>query len=212
VAESLRGEGLDVCVVPVTAYSTLGWLDDPITTPMLRRGNERLVETVLHELVHSTVYVPSQPDFNEGVARFIGQEASVRFFETDAERERVADDRRIAAAMLAFREDVAALYAQDLAPDVTVGRRDVLESKFRESLRTLPVSTRDPTRLADSLRLNDACLAIRGTYASDDHRHEQLLTSLGGDLPRFVERLRDVADSDDPRAAFFTDPEPEPSE
>ena len=30
-ADLLRAEGLDVCVLPVSAYSTLGWLDDPVS-------------------------------------------------------------------------------------------------------------------------------------------------------------------------------------
>jgi predicted aminopeptidase len=30
-AAMLRADGFDTCVSPVTAYSTLGWLDDPVT-------------------------------------------------------------------------------------------------------------------------------------------------------------------------------------
>ncbi len=38
-AARLRAEGYDVCLVPVSAYSTLGWFDDPVTTPLLQGGN-----------------------------------------------------------------------------------------------------------------------------------------------------------------------------
>jgi len=72
--------GYDVCISPVTAYSTLGWLDDPVTSPMLGRGAANLVETLLHELVHATVFIDGDADFNEGVALFIGQEAAIRYF------------------------------------------------------------------------------------------------------------------------------------
>jgi predicted aminopeptidase len=78
-ADTLRAEGLDVCVVPVRAYSTLGWFDDPLTGPMLRQPRPVLVETLLHELVHATVFVPGDAEFNEGVAAFFAQEARVRF-------------------------------------------------------------------------------------------------------------------------------------
>lgn len=80
-------QGYDVCVSPVAAYSTLGWLDDPVTSPMLGRGIASFVETLLHELVHATVFIEGDADFNEGVALFVGQEAAIRYFE-QAERER----------------------------------------------------------------------------------------------------------------------------
>ena len=64
----------------VRAYSTLGWFDDPLTGPMLRQDEGALVETLFHELLHATVFVAGEPDFNEGVAAFVGQEARVRFY------------------------------------------------------------------------------------------------------------------------------------
>ena len=75
-------EGFDVCETAVSAYSTLGWLADPVTSPMLDHGPARLVETILHELVHATAFLPDEADFNEGVALFIGQQAAIRFFES----------------------------------------------------------------------------------------------------------------------------------
>lgn len=212
-ARSLRARGLDVCLVPVTAYSTLGWMDDPLTAPMLRRSDDtRLVETVLHELVHATVFVESQPEFNEGVARFIGQEAALRFFAADPDRERtsqarVRDDRRVAAALLRFRDRVAALYEREPDPVLQARSRAALEEGFRMEMRSASLETRDPVQLAERLRLNDACLAIGGTYAADAPRHERVLQGLGGDLRRFIARLREAAHHDDPRAWFFVDVE-----
>src|SRR5690606_7040703 len=71
-AEALAADGLDTCLVPVSAYSTLGWLPDPVTGPLARRGAAALVETLIHELVHATVYVPGDATFNEGLATFVG--------------------------------------------------------------------------------------------------------------------------------------------
>ena len=210
-ARSLEAEGLDVCLVPVTAYSTLGWLDDPLTAPMLRRDDDtRLVETVLHELVHATVFVDSQPDWNEGTARFIGQEASIRFFADDPGQAahataRVADDRRLAALLLSLRDEVAALYEGTPPSDARSEERARLEESFREQLRGASFETREPEALAERVRLNDACLAITGTYAADQESHSRVLASLGGDLPALVDRMRRAAEEDDPRAWYFGD-------
>jgi predicted aminopeptidase len=119
-AEKLRAEGMDVCIGAVTAYSTLGWFDDPLTSPMLKAHPDSLVETVIHELVHATVFLKSQPDFNEGVANFIGEEATVLFFEQSDRspppgrnpRDRIDDGRVIDRAMMKIRQNVDDLYSQ----------------------------------------------------------------------------------------------------
>lgn len=209
-AGKLRAEGLDVCVFGVRAYSTLGWLDDPVTGPMLRRNPGELVETLLHELVHATVYVAEHIDFNEGVASFIGEEASVRFYRArnalaDAERRRteVADSRAIDVEMLRFRGAVAELY--ESGADSPQAERSELERDSRERIAALELESRDAAAIAPRLRLNDACLALAGTYASDVDRYAARLDALGGDLPRFVDLLRESAEADDPKAALLAD-------
>lgn len=220
-AESLRAEGMDVCIAAVPAYSTLGWLADPVTTPMLQTSDGRLVQTVIHELVHATVYAKSQPDFNEGVASFIGEEASVLFFAardralppppgepTGAERQRarVEDDRTISTALLRTRQRIADLYGEKAAAPERETRRHTLEEEARAEIAALPLTTRDAPRLAEFVRLNDACLALRGTYRGDTPKLADLLEALEGDLRAFIQRLREAAESDDPRATFLDEP------
>jgi predicted aminopeptidase len=207
-AQGLRERGLDVCVLPVPAYSTLGWLADPITDPMLRNGDAYLVETVIHELVHATVFFADQADFNEGIANFIGQEGAVRFYERRGDGERirakVADDRRIQRALLAFRERVASLYAEQPAGPDRDERRAELEVQARNALAALPLVTRDTDVLAEGARLNDACLSIAATYAADLPRYEERLRTLGGDLSALIGLARAAEATTDPRAAILS--------
>ncbi len=206
-AERLRARGLDVCETPVPAYSTLGWMDDPVTGPMLRRGDGFLAETVLHELVHASIYVPDVPDWNEGIARFIGEEASVRLFaETGrpaAERRaRVEEQRRIDAELLRLRSAVAELYAAAKPGSERDAARTALAAEARAALAALPLETLDAVEVAASLPLNDACLALRGTYAAHLERLRELLSALDDELPAFVARIRAAAGADDPLAAL----------
>jgi SSS family solute:Na+ symporter/sodium/proline symporter len=56
-ARSLAADGLDTCLFPVLAYSTLGWLADPLTAPLAR--SPRLVETLIDSVgVFGSVSVP----------------------------------------------------------------------------------------------------------------------------------------------------------
>ncbi len=208
-AEALRAEGLDVCVSGIRAYSTLGWFDDPLTTPMLRSGEGALVETILHELVHATVFVKSQPAFNESVASFIGKRGSLVFYARDERalerrRSEIEDAAELARLLAGFRERVEALYASAEPDSSTVlDARAALERQMRASIRGLPWLVYDAEKLAERIRLGDACLALRGTYSDDGPKHSAVLEALGGDLRLFIEALRAAADSRDPRAEFF---------
>jgi predicted aminopeptidase len=209
-ALALRADGLDVCEVSVRAYSTLGWFDDPVTGPMLRQPEGDLVETLLHELVHATAFVSSQPEFNEGVASFIGQEARVRFYaeqegdtEAASQRERVGLRRQIRSEMLVLRDDIAALYASDASGGEIAAQRAALEAATRTRIATLPFENGRAETYADQVRLNDACLALTATYGGDAHCYEAALEDRGGALESLVAALRDAAETDDPRAALF---------
>ncbi len=212
-AERLRADGFDVCVVPVPAYSTLGWMADPVTGPMLRLSDAQLVETVIHELVHATVFAESAADFNEGIASFVGQEARILFFAStegagSAERQRqlVLERRAIDAITLDFRQAVADLYASAQPDAIPESERAALEARARESLAALESSSRDAADFAARARLNDACLALLGTYSADLPRYAEALDRLGGDLRKLIEAAREAVENEDPRAALLGTP------
>jgi len=217
-ARELRRDGLDVCVSPVRAYSTLGWFADPLTEPMLLGGDLQLVETILHELVHSTIYVAGDADFNESVANFIGKEATARFLEdagllgdprTPSElarlqRERTARGLALANRLISLRASVSLLYAREPASPVRDRDRAELVAAAREDLATLAPPGISPEQFARRFDLGDACLALRATYGDDLEQHRARFDALDGDLGRFIERLIAAAREPDPRSAFFT--------
>jgi predicted aminopeptidase len=208
-AAALAGRGLDVCLVPVSAYSTLGWFDDPLTGPMARLAPDVLVETVIHELVHATVFAPDAAEFNEGIATFVGQEAAASFFqgrnEADgvAVRRRIADARAITQAQLDLRDRVAALYATAPAAADPTEQRAALEAAARAAIAALPLATVDARGLAENVQLNDACLSLTGTYSADLLDYAAKLEAIDGDLAALVDEARTAASADDPRAAML---------
>jgi predicted aminopeptidase len=217
-AESLRARGFDICLGSVAAYSTLGWLDDPLTEPMLLGDDLELIETILHELVHATAYIADDAEFNEGVASFVGREAAARYLherglEGDArapraleaeQRARTADARLLGDTLQRLRGEVEVLYGAGLDPTARRVARAELDLRARGEIAALPLRRKDNAALATRIRLGDACLALRGTYSDDLELHAALLRSLGGDLRAFVARLAEAASADAPREAFFT--------
>ncbi len=76
-ADGLRKEGWDVDVRGATAYSTLGWFRDPVLSTMIPEGDEamgELVNTIIHESVHATLYIKDESYFNESIASFIADQ------------------------------------------------------------------------------------------------------------------------------------------
>jgi len=66
--DKLQAEGNDVYVGGVSAYSTLGWFNDPLLSTVIRRQPHQLASLLFHELAHQVVYVRDDTNFNESFA------------------------------------------------------------------------------------------------------------------------------------------------
>ena len=75
----LQHQGYDTDYGEVSAWSTLGWFNDPILSNMLYRSDGQLAELIIHEMTHATVYLKSNVDLNENLASMIGEEGAIRF-------------------------------------------------------------------------------------------------------------------------------------
>lgn len=165
-AERLAAEeGLDVAVRGAQAYSTLGWFNDPVLSTMLGDGPGAvadLAETILHESVHATVYVPGQSAFDESLASFIAEGLTPLWL-----AERFGPDSAPARA-----------YAEGQARSERVGRAlhrayEALDAVYR-SKRSDAAKRAEKERLLDALqaelgmkrRFNNASLAGFRAYGS----------------------------------------------
>lgn len=71
--------GYDTEISPVSAYSTLGYFNDPILSGMLSLPEGRLASLIMHEMTHATLFIKNQHEFNENLANFIGDYGAIRF-------------------------------------------------------------------------------------------------------------------------------------
>ena len=79
-AARLEADGLDVEVRPATAFSTLGWFADPLLSSTAAEPPVGLVETIIHELFHATVWRAGDAAFNESAASWMGHRGTIAFF------------------------------------------------------------------------------------------------------------------------------------
>lgn len=79
-ARVLETKGYETWVRGTSAFSTLGWFNDPLLSTTLRTHPTQIVNTVLHESLHSTIWVPGEVAFNESLANFVGLRGALAFF------------------------------------------------------------------------------------------------------------------------------------
>jgi predicted aminopeptidase len=144
--KDLQDKGLETSVRPVEAFSTLGWFDDPLLSPLLKRDEITLVETVFHEVVHSTLWIPGDVAFNESVAQFIALEQTVRFFSTYplpelpqavARAEHRRDSfKRFALLIDATYKELESIYSSEDSSEQKIAHRHPVYQKLIQDLRS----------------------------------------------------------------------------
>lgn len=141
-AGQLSAEGWETYVGGVTAYSTLGWFDDPVLSSMLRRDDIQLAGVLFHELAHQRVYAAGDTEFNESFATLVEQEGQQRWLQQQPEQRRIAlaasleqtrtRQQQFVALVQSASAELAALYAEALPDASRRARKAVLLQSLRQ--------------------------------------------------------------------------------
>ena len=172
LARRLAGQGNDVFVGGVAAYSTLGRFDDPVLNSMLHWGETRLIAVMFHELAHQQLYIRDDTTFNESYASAVETIALERWLEhsgDDAARQQHDEERqlrrRLAELIVAAREDLATLYAAGGDPAVMATAKEKRLDRLAADLSAaVTAAGRDPQLYIGSGELNNARLASVSIY------------------------------------------------
>lgn len=201
-ARRLEGEGLDVAVDGVAAYSTLGRFADPVLNTMVGYGEHDLAAILFHELAHQVVYVAGDSTFNEAFAVTVEQSGVDRWLarrgqDRELERYRARRARQLEhlRAFARRRAELAVLYARDLPPPVMRERKREVFAALEEDIRALEGARNGRSPYAAWLDegVNNAHLASAATYFDCLPGFERLLAQSGGDLVEFYAAVRELA-------------------
>lgn len=202
LAAQLRHEGYDTFVGGVAAYSTLGWFNDPVLNTFLRHGTLEVARTIFHELAHQLIYVADDSAFNESFATAVENEGMRRWlaghtapgqgpaFQAQGQRKaafaRLMRDYRKQFQSLYRTADSAERQRQAKAGLLNALRRDYADLKSGWG----GYAGYDRFFAED---LNNAKLASLSLYSALVPAFEALLHQEDLDLPRFYQRVRQVA-------------------
>lgn len=208
-AARLDASGYDTYVRPSAAFSTLGWFNDPVLNTVLRYGNVDLAQTVIHELTHNTIYVPSRVAFNESFATFVGDRGAAAYFcdleGSDGEHCRVATDAWHDTMLFgAFLEETVerleALYAHtDLPLDSILARRTAIYDDARVSYQrdVVPLLRTGSFRRYFERPINNAVLIGARLYYQRLDLFEAVYHLHDDDLSATIRAIADAARADE---------------
>lgn len=201
-ADRLARAGWDTDVGGAIAYSTLGWFEDPLTTPMIDRSGPSLVELVLHELVHRRLYIRDDTRFNESLATMVAREGTLRYLahhdlKVDLAWWRQRDRARDAFLALVgeARDDLARLYAGDLDEATMAAAKAARIEALRRDVRARAEQVPGLDAYAGFFQgdLNNARLNGVHDYYGLVGTFQKILLSCGGQWPCFWERVKALA-------------------
>jgi predicted aminopeptidase len=214
-ARELEQDGYDTHVRPSGAFSTLGWFNDPVLNTILRYSDVGLASTVVHEILHNSIFVPGQVGFNESFANFVGDRGAALFF-CDRDGQSSPNCR---LATLAWEDNIVfgtalsdlvarlqRIYQRD---DFTVAQRieqrDTVFNNWRADYRANVVPRLQTSSFRDyaDAPLNNATLIGTRLYYQRLDLFEQVFQRYNRDLRRATEAIMAAARSNekDPFAA-----------
>ncbi len=141
IEQGLLDDGFDTYHYEVDAYSTIGFFEDPIRSPMLRRHTVSAVDTIFHELLHNTIWRVSESVFNESLATFVGRTAGVEFllveFGEDSGWAELAEDYysdldTVNAFLFELYYELDDYYAGPLSSEELIAGREAVYQAARE--------------------------------------------------------------------------------
>ena len=210
-AARFAARGYDTYLRPSSAFSTLGWFNDPLLSTALTRDSVELAATVFHEIAHNTLYVKSATPFNESFAQLVGYRSAEAFFAQRGDRlrsqqagDRWHDEIVLGEYYAALVDRLETLYAAK--PDsaaLEAGRREAaawarsqLEGPIGRRFRTLRLG-----RLTER-PINNAQLIGARIYRTHLDLFERWYQQHGRDIRRTVSGLKTLMAGAEGDSAF----------
>jgi len=198
----LEAQGYDVYIGGVAAYSTLGWLNDPVFSTFIYRSDIKLAALIFHELSHHLLYVGDDTTFNESFAIAVEHE-SMRRWLTTRDNLKASEDykmdywrrRQFIELVTKYRKELETLYAKDLpTPEKRQAKAAVFE-KLKDEYQLLKKDWDGYSGydLWMNRNMNNAKLISVSTYHDLVPAFLKLLKTCNNDLKVFYKKCQDLS-------------------
>ena len=214
--QALSARGFDSRLGAASAFSTLGWFNDPLLPTTLHGDSLTLANTVIHELTHNTYYAPGGAVFNESFANFVGSRGAERFFRARGQvktAEEVAarwsDEKVLGRFWAALYARVDSAFKAHPGEDgdavaTRIAARDSLFDEARDGLvhELGPKLKTISLKAVERVRLDNAVLMSRRVYLTELDLFDAVLARDRGDLRQAVQDIVRAAKRGEKGKAF----------
>jgi predicted aminopeptidase len=206
--------GYDTYLRPASAFSTLGWFNDPLMSTTLRADTLTLANTVIHELVHNTFYASGQAEFNESFANWAGARGSGEFFRSRGHERAVAeaearwsDEKILARFWKTLHHDIDSVFTAHPGDENVRLRLALRDSIYRQARLNLvhrlgPQLRTVAPRYLERVRLDNAALLARRIYLTDLDLFDSVWVRERRDTRAAIHRVIEVARADPSDAPY----------
>ena len=213
-AEKMEKKGYDVYLLPITAYSTLGFFNDPILNTHLKMDTIHLAGMIIHELAHQRYYNKKDSRFSESFAVAVERAGVIRWLTSINRPDQIAKAHKmwtrqdtINSLYLAARNKLTTLYTTTPAPITPQDSAALLQQKdnilnqlsqqikeVNQTYTDISIQTTRPTQTTQSIptkyrQFNNARLIPISTYYSLVPTFLKLLDSLDGNFEQFYKKV-----------------------
>ncbi len=198
----MESEDLEIAILPVAAYSTLGWSDflggDPVLNTFIWNDEIELVRLLIHEMAHQQVFVKNDTLFNESFASFVEDAGSLQWLKRNGDsddlilyEEKKRKRGEIEELLRSSRENLEALYSQTLEKKET----ELLKEKIFLKLRTRLLRLKDERDGLNDynnwvLQINSAWLAAFSLYDRYKPFFNSVFVKVNSDWTVFYQEVR----------------------
>jgi len=198
----LEKKGYDVYENEISAYSTLGYLQDPLFSTYLQLSEYSLASLILHEMSHEKLFFKKDSNFSESLSSFIDDIAAHRFYidilkkpiKKKPHQKVTSEYKTYLNLMETYRNRLEHLYESEIPESKKMEYKTKIYLELQKSLKefaakALHINIRSELYTSP---LNNAILIQYGRYQPKGDSFQLLLDSCNQDIPCWFARLESM--------------------
>ncbi len=193
--------GLDTRLRGIPAYSTLGFFSDPLLSTMVKYPDPLIINTIIHEMTHETIFFKDNIKFNEGIATFVGGKGSIMFLERyygkkskwiryvkDSHHDSILFSRFIKR----FTKELTAYFSRPISRKTKIRGRERIYKKYQKyfQVTVLPKLKTGNYTYFPKIKLNNAYILAFRRYYLDISFFEKVYQRFDGNLKKTIVFLK----------------------